>query len=493
MRTRLALTLVAVLLAAPATSRADMDLQIIGDALFASNDDTPAFAQVSIRPGTLDYRVDNVPYPLYPVAPCKAAGPPNGGSVADCPAAGLFTLVLVLGDNPDRFGMNAGILLDVVGAGRGADDSIFTADGDDTLVGNAGNDELNGGAGDDTLSDGDPGGAGGAGGNDSFFGAQDDDVLDGGRFASVVDEGSGADVMNGGAGGHDTADYSARTQPLTITEDGSANDGQQVGAASEGDNVTGAETVLGGSAGDRITGGPEPNVLRGTDGADLLDGGDSTDVLLGGPGIDTATYPTRNAHLVITLDELPNDGVPGENDDVETENATGGAGADSLTGSSGANVLEGAAGGDTISGLGGDDTIQARDQTKDTIKCGTGVDTVVADAVDSVAADCEKVSGKPKPPKPKPKLKIGKQALLAKGRLRVKVSAGAVCSGGSLVVKSVGNQVGSRAFSLPVAGKQRAFKVKVGSALKGRKRARVRATCPGLVAAARKVKIKRPG
>jgi hypothetical protein len=49
------------------------------------------------------------------------------------------------------------------------------------------------------------------------------------------------------------------------------------------------------------------------------------------------------------------------------------------------------AGPDGLHGAGSWDTIEARDGTRDNITCGPGTDTVLADAVDSVAAGCENV------------------------------------------------------------------------------------------------------
>jgi hypothetical protein len=73
---------------------------------------------------------------------------------------------------------------------------------------------------------------------------------------------------------------------------------------------------------------------------------------------------------------------------------SGGAGNDRVSGGTGNDNLTGGPGRDTISGGPGNDTIAARDRTRDTISCGAGRDTVVADTVDSVARDCERVSRK---------------------------------------------------------------------------------------------------
>ncbi len=67
----------------------------------------------------------------------------------------------------------------------------------------------------------------------------------------------------------------------------------------------------------------------------------------------------------------------------------GSAGDDTLSGGGGADLIDGGTGADTISGDAGDDVILARDGEVDRIACGDGVDSVVADAQDVVAADCE--------------------------------------------------------------------------------------------------------
>ena len=47
------------------------------------------------------------------------------------------------------------------------------------------------------------------------------------------------------------------------------------------------------------------------------------------------------------------------------------------------------AGNDTVAAQGGDDTISARDNARDTIDCGAGVDKVAADRTD-VVKNCER-------------------------------------------------------------------------------------------------------
>ena len=70
----------------------------------------------------------------------------------------------------------------------------------------------------------------------------------------------------------------------------------------------------------------------------------------------------------------------------------GGSGADVLCGFGGNDVITGGAGKDRMFGQGGSDRIDARDDIFDVIGCGEGRDTVVADRIDYVGVDCERVS-----------------------------------------------------------------------------------------------------
>ena len=72
----------------------------------------------------------------------------------------------------------------------------------------------------------------------------------------------------------------------------------------------------------------------------------------------------------------------------------GRAGADKLYGGQGNDTLVGGAGPDLLDAGPGSDRIEARDARRDTIRCGTGRDTVIADKADAVARDCEVVRRK---------------------------------------------------------------------------------------------------
>lgn len=90
-------------------------------------------------------------------------------------------------------------------------------------------------------------------------------------------------------------------------------------------------TLLGGPGADRLTGGPAADQLSGDDGDDTLAGAGGNDALVGGLGVDE------------------------------------------------------------LAGDAGDDDLRTRDGIQDLVRCGAGSDTVDADTLDEVDADCESV------------------------------------------------------------------------------------------------------
>jgi Ca2+-binding RTX toxin-like protein len=173
--------------------------------------------------------------------------------------------------------------------------------------------------------------------------------------------------------GVDRTDYSARADAVSVSMNGIADDG----AAGEGDNIAGDE-VVGGAGDDTIGGDTGANSLAGGAGTDFVSGGAGADVLDGGAGNDTLDGGTENDTL------------------------RGGDGADQLIGGAGADLLVGGPGPDAISGGDGNDTISAADGVAETIDCGAGIDTVVADLGAGGATDtrvgCENVTGPAAPP-----------------------------------------------------------------------------------------------
>ena len=170
-----------------------------------------------------------------------------------------------------------------------------------------------------------------------------------------------------------------------------------------------ADTITGTDANDALTGTPGDDAiygrggndaLSGAAGSDTLDGGAGADDLRGGAGQDAVAYAAAPAGVAVTLDDVANDGSPGEGDNVhgDVEDAFGSPFADTLTGSRSANTLDGGSGDDLLTGGGGtdglyggpgDDTIDAFDGKVDTVDCGPGRDTVTAFPADLVS-NCER-------------------------------------------------------------------------------------------------------
>ncbi len=316
------------------------------------------------------------------------------------------------------------------------DDSLDGADGIDTLMGENGNDLLRGGTGADVMSGGaqidtvtysekhlnvtatipdaaSSTGNGTAGENDSIAsdvenltGGFVNDNLTGNGQANVLDGGAGNDVLNGqggtdsligglgndvlnGGAGTDTADYSARTDALTLNTDGLADSG----AAGETDTIgTDIEVVQGGSNSDLITGSSANQSLSGNGGNDTLVGGGGDDDLHGGAGLDTVDYTEYNNRYdtsdptnvnKVSLDDLANDGMVQNGTQVEhdnvhsdVENVIGWDGKDSIVGNSQDNYLDGRGGNDTIDGMDGKDTILGGDGD-DSLMGGLGDDIIL--------------------------------------------------------------------------------------------------------------------
>jgi Ca2+-binding RTX toxin-like protein len=313
-------------------------------------------------------------------------------------------------------------------------DTLNGGAGDDILLGRRGGDTLNGGADIDTVSynpesnavtvtagdgiandgvnDVDPGPAVVPEGDnvnsdvENISGGSGSDNLTGGTGPGTISGNGGNDTLNGGAdtvsdtidggSGLDTVSYAGRTNPVTVTLDGVANDGE----GGENDNVeANIENALGGGDNDTLTGNASINRLTGGAGADTLNGGDNNDVLIGGAGGDTfnggagtgdlADYSAATGALTITVGVgAANDGQAAEGDTVNTtvENVTGGSFNDTITGDDSNNRLnggvdptplanDGSTGSDTLNGGLGNDTLNGSDGG-DTLNGGSGSDTL---------------------------------------------------------------------------------------------------------------------
>jgi extracellular elastinolytic metalloproteinase len=273
--------------------------------------------------------------------------------------------------NDGTVGEDDSVSLDVEGVIGGTDNDKLTGSAaQNSLEGRSGADVLVGGAGDDTLG-----------------GGEGDDTLDEGAAAN------GGDVLAGG-GGTDLAQYSARTNPLTVSLDGFTGDGE----SGERDNVLpDVEDVVTGSGNDVVSGGTPDNVLDGGTGDDRLSGAAGADILLGrlgadtlsgdsgqdvldqgveadggdrvdgGPGLDMVDYSQRLETVLVSLNSTADDGVDADGDGIAEESdnvgidveiVLGGSGNDRLVGSDSTNDrLFGDQGDDTVDGGRGNDRL----------------------------------------------------------------------------------------------------------------------------------------
>ena len=150
-------------------------------------------------------------------------------------------------------------------------------------------------------------------------------------------------------------------------------------------------SLRGGKGDDSLWGGGGKDLVDGQEGNDMLGGGFGGDTIKGGPGADTANYSYYTGPVAVSLDGRANDGMLGEGANVgaDVENIIGGKGADTLAGDGDANLIEGGPGSDTLSGAGGDDSFRAVDGEHDSVSCGAGFDSVVADSIDALSSDCD--------------------------------------------------------------------------------------------------------
>jgi Ca2+-binding RTX toxin-like protein len=251
---------------------------------------------------------------------------------------------LFFGIRVDALGGDDSVTIDtgrpaVVDGGAG-DDTIQGGSGADILGGGAGSDVLRGGGGGDLLS-GDTDVLPGDGVSDTTPVGVGDDSLFGEAGSDQLLSGGGSDLLDGGsqAGGGDVASFNLRTDDLTLSLDGVANDG----ASGETGDLVNVEGAIGGAGDDLITGNGKGNELDGgRGGADTLYG-------LGGDDVLRAAREPADDSAGNLLD--------------------GGSGDDQLTGGDGPDSLLGQSGGDTVDGHGG----------RDTIRGGSGADVLAGD------------------------------------------------------------------------------------------------------------------
>ena len=240
-------------------------------------------------------------------------------------------------------------------SGSSAVATVNGNDGNDSLTGGSSADTINGNAGDDSLD--------GRGAIDTLNGNDGDDSVAGENGNDIIKGGTGSDSLRGDAGNDDI-------------------DGEE--GADELFGLAGIDSLDGGTGRDGLTGGTE------------------ADDLVGGEGFDIARYSDRSVAQPVTvdLDDVADDGAPGEADNAhkDVEDIGGGAGNDKLTGDEDDNVIDGGPGADELEGGGGVDTaiggdgndvMRFRDGLRESVDCGSGTgDTVVGDEIDETL-DCE--------------------------------------------------------------------------------------------------------
>ncbi len=308
-------------------------------------------------------------------------------------------------------------------AGGGGPDFIL-GDGDrNFLSGNAGNDRIDGAGGDDLLE--------GNNGDDRFLAGPGADSMTGDSVASaegpppppfrdIVDYSGRSTSVKASIGNIPGASPDLNRDGEDANLDGLSEEGDFVGSDIEvliggnaRDTLRAAEANSGAGEGATLFGGPENDTLVGDVRRDTLLGGAGADDLRGGGAEDAVSYSDVTSRVVVTLDNVRNDGVDanfdgvaeesdsvGQNGDVER--VFGGSGNDDLTGNDGPNLLNGGPGQDRLRALGGADTVNANDGVADLeISCGAGVDSAVLDNADVAflgvfPADCEGGSNTPK-------------------------------------------------------------------------------------------------
>jgi len=185
------------------------------------------------------------------------------------------------------------------------------------------------------------------------------------------------------AGGNDVVDALA------------GNDCVDLGTgADRGEGGPGSDSMTGGSGKDRVSGSSGNDRLRGGPGNDRLTAGRGNDRAFGDSGNDVVlgSFGNDRLHGVSGNDRLSGSrGRDSINGGSGRDRIAGGSSADRISGDRGNDRLDGNSGSDRINGNSGNDRIGARDGKRDRINCGTGRDTVIADRIDRVAHNCERV------------------------------------------------------------------------------------------------------
>ncbi len=267
-----------------------------------------------------------------------------------------------------------------VGRGNALDNVIAGGIGDDTLYGFDGRDTLIGGAGDDLLD-------GGTGLANQLEGGTGNDIYVVSAVGDTVTEfsGEGIDTVR-----TTLASYLIGPNIENLFYDGASD---FIGSGNASDNVIigrgGNDSLSGFGGSDYLIGGAGDDLLDGGSGAgNTLQGGTGNDTYIvsaigdtvtefSGEGIDTVRASTASFVLPSAVENLT---YTGTGDFIGVGNTgdntiIGAGGNDSLSGGSGRDILIGSAGDDTLSGGFG---------ATNELYGGTGNDTYVVDAADTI-------------------------------------------------------------------------------------------------------------
>lgn len=222
--------------------------------------------------------------------------------------------------------------------------------------------------------------------------------------------------------GKDVISYGGADRRVSVTQDGRENDGRHLLDRDLIDSDI--ETIIGSRFDDIVAGSGIANTIIGADGNDHLNAGGGNDIfdeggsangsdtLVGAAGFDQVGYGLRREAVRVSLDGRADDGADFGNErdnaseDIESvfgssshdsifgneqdNDLRGGAGDDNISGLGGNDFIRGHAGSDRLRGSAGNDTLDVLDGATDRLTtCLGGRDTVLADAADPLAADCE--------------------------------------------------------------------------------------------------------
>ncbi len=275
-----------------------------------------------------------------------------------------FNDVLNLATQATRLTVDAGAGDDVI-TSHNSSVTVHGGSGDDRFVSGPAGDIFDGGDGSDTVDYGAYASAVtvnlvtglGAGGDqlsnvENVIGTAFADSLTGDGGANVLDGGAGADTLDGGAGS-DTASYADAGSAVTVSL--GASGAQNTGGGGV-DTLTSIENLTGSGFND---------VLTGDSGANVLDGGGDDDLMDGGAGVDTASYASAGAGVIVNLAVAGPQNTLGSGTDtlISIENLTGSPFDDFLMAGAAGSVLVGGGGVDFLIGGNGDDVFDGRGGT----------------------------------------------------------------------------------------------------------------------------------